>query len=101
MEEAELSELQIVVECFIQQNGGRDTLAELIEAEWRKYFYPKHLKWTENEVLFLLSNYNTMTCKTIAIRIGRTYDATRHKIELLREKAILDYRKTKKLSTSE
>lgn len=90
-----MSELQIVIECFIQQNGGRDMLANIIDSEWCKYFYPKKIRWTEREKLFILTNYNTMTCNAISIRIGRTFEATRHQIAILRADAILNYRKTK------
>jgi len=87
--------LELVINAFIQENGGNNRLVDKIESEWCKSSTPVVNKWSEADVKFLLSNFNTMTVERMSNRLNRTYNATRKKIAQLREKAISDYRKSK------
>lgn len=88
-----MSELQIVIECFIQENGGNDKLAEIIETEWCKYFaYGIRREWTKREELFILTNYDRKSVNKIAIILRRTNNSIKNKIQYMREKSLIDYK---------
>jgi len=85
--------LELVIEAFIRENGGREKLAHDIECEWCKSFYSSNNYYTNAETLYLLANYNTKTADYIARRLGRSYLSVKKKISSLREKSMIDYRK--------
>lgn len=91
-----MTDLQLTITAYIQENGGRYHLADKIESEWLKTLSrTRNRLWTEREKLFVLKNYNIMSCKMIANRLDRSYGATKHQVQFMREKAIINYRKTK------
>lgn len=88
-----MSELNLVIEIFIRENGGSEKLVSDIEAEWCKSFYIKNNYYTNSEIIFLLANYHTKTADYIARRLGRSYLSVKRKIGCLREKSMIDYKK--------
>lgn len=90
------TDLGLIIQLYIRENGGVISLARKIESEWSKDPIPHYLKWSLDEEKYILLNYNTKTCVFIASKLKRSYFATRQKIWRMREVAILNYRKTKR-----
>ena len=85
--------LKLVIDIMIQQAGGREKLANDIECEWGKLFYKNNNYYTASEVRFILSHYDICSAKQIANSLNRTERGVTHKIKVLRQKALLDFRK--------
>lgn len=90
--------LELIIEAFIRENGGAEKLAHDIECEWCKYFYFTNPYYSHSETIFLLANYRTKTTDYIARRLNRSFSSVKAKIRQLREKSLIDYKKTKKVS---
>lgn len=88
-----MNDLQLIIELFIRENGGREKLANHIECEWIKTWKPREYSWNHYEEVYLLKNYNNKSMIFIAEYLGRTYQSVRSKVDRLREKAIIDYKK--------
>jgi len=87
--------LTLVIEAFIRENGGYEKLAHDIECEWCKSFYSSNNYYSNSETIYILANYKTRTTDYIARRLGRSYSSVKKKILCLREKSLIDYRKSK------
>lgn len=87
-----------VLQMFIAQNGGRNKLADILEAEMVKkgrYVQTRlskiehHHKYNPAETKILLDNYGKISARKIAEKLKRSNESVYHKIHLLRADGII------------
>lgn len=76
---------------MINDNGGRNRLAELLEREQNKLFKQDYF-WTNRATLYLLTNYKTKTMEQISIDLNRSFESVKSKIRRMHDMARLDYK---------
>ena len=91
-----MSELELIIELFIQENGGAIKLADRIEHEWRRNMSNRIVKrWSYEEDLFVLKHQDTMNYEKIANILGRPVQGTYYHIALLRKRAMAEFRNSR------
>lgn len=89
-----MNELEIIIELLIAENGGRERYADKIESEWVKLSKGYLKKWTHDEELFILKNYNTKSAVYISEHTKHNLSSVYNKIQKMRERALIQYRKS-------
>lgn len=85
--------LELVISAFIRENGGRDNLADTIDAEWCKTFsQPKRQEWKRSEIVFLMKNFRNMTYEDMGRELGRPTRSVRGKIDYMHQRSLIDYK---------
>lgn len=91
-------DLHQVLTLFIEQNGGRENLADILEWEaisgrpYRKIKKKKkaRMKWmTQKDVYFLIENYSKFTNRELAIQLNRSYISICNAVYHLRKLGVI------------
>lgn len=96
-----MNELQIAIEMLINENGGTERYANLIESEWVKSTVRRVVRrprteskiWETHEVNYIKENYANLTMWQMSIYLNRTYQSIESKIHRMREFGLLNGRR--------